>query len=116
MPILQRTNELPPVLLGLSEDELLLVIISSAVVSLLLSCLVCALLWHWWACIAVAPIPAVLGTRYGGSLLCRIKLGKPANFYPLLIAQRFDRLLGTGATSSSGPWSVIRRNRFEGGQ
>ncbi len=116
MPILQRTNEPPSVLLGLSEDELLLVMICAAVIALFLSGLVCALLWHWWACFAVAPIPAVLLARYGGSLLCRIKLGKPANYYPLLIAQWFDRLWRTGATSSCGPWSVIRRNRFEGDQ
>lgn len=116
MPGLHLVNEQPPVLLGLSEHELVLVVVVSFAATTVCSCLVFALIWHWWAGIVIMPILGAFGTQHAAAFLCRIKRGKPANYYPLLLIQWFDRRFGTGAATYCGPWSIIRRNRFEGGR
>ncbi|MGE0116218.1 MAG: DUF3487 family protein [Steroidobacteraceae bacterium] len=116
MPGLHLVNEQPPVLLDLSEDELFLVLGSTFIVSTTGSCLLFALIWEWWAGIVIMPIVTTLCTKQAAAFLCRLKRGKPANYYPLLIRQWFDRRLGTGAATYCGPWSIVRRNRFEGGR
>ena len=59
-------------------------------------------------------------TRSSMKRLAKMKLDKPENYYPLLIKLQIDRCLdwvfGTHLAYAPGPWSVIRRNRFEGGQ
>jgi len=118
--LLDRVNEQPPILLGLSETEFFFVLGSAAVVSTVASCAVFAFIWSWMGGLALQPIATPLLTRAAGKRFAKRKIGKPENYYQILIKQQLDRLLDwmfdTHVVYAHGPWSVIRRNRFEGVQ
>lgn len=111
---LDRINEQPPVLLGLSNDELVLAIALSGLAALVLCSAIAAVVWKWWGGFIGAPIATTLLVRFTAGQMRRMKLGKPANFYPLLLKKRFDDLLGSGVSNHIGPWFTLRRNRYEG--
>ncbi|CBL45395.1 hypothetical protein HDN1F_35070 [gamma proteobacterium HdN1] len=114
MPALHLVNEQPPVLLGLSEDEFILVLVVSFISSAIGSCLAFELVWHWWAGLIFLPITTVFTMRSLAALLCKKKRGKPQNYYPLLLKQWIEKTFGGGASTYVGPWSIVRRNRFSG--
>lgn len=109
---LHRVNSLPPVLLGLSSDELVLVILLVMLSTLVLTCGIGFLLGVWWIGIVITPLLSVIGVRYVAAFLRAVKLGKPDNYYPVYVMNKIERILGNDVWSYSGPWFVVRRNRY----
>jgi len=113
-PSLDRVNEQPPVLLGLSQSELNgAMLIGFVMTPVLLAC-VFAMIWIWWIGLAIGPLVGLFVIRTIASVFCKYKIGKPENYYPLLVKQRLATLMGIASMQQEGPWAVIRRNRFEG--
>lgn len=113
-PGLDRVNEQPPIVLGLSQFELCVAIAVGFIVTPVILVLVFALIWIWWIGLVIASFVGLFVVRGFASVFCRLKIGKPENYYPLLIKQRLAALLGAASLQHDGPWAIIRRNRYEG--
>jgi conjugative transfer region protein (TIGR03750 family) len=113
-PGLDRVNEQPPVLLGLSQSELFVATGIGFLLTPVILVLIFALIWIWWIGLVISSFVGVFVVRGCASLICRLKIGKPENYYPLLVKQRLAALLGAASMQHDGPWAVIRRSRFEG--
>lgn len=115
-----RVNNQPPVLLDLSQDELLVILISVVIISIISSCLLFALVWRWYGGLPLSLILAPWLTKLVGRRYARMKTGKPDNYYPLIIKGQIERLidifLGTTNAIKPGTWSTTRRNRYEQGE
>lgn len=116
VPELDRVNEQPPVILGLSQSELNWAMLSGFVVTPILLALLFSTFWIWWIGLVISPFAGLGVIRLFAFNLCRLKIGKPDNYYPLLIKQKFEQLMGTSYTKYSGAWAILRRNRYEGRQ
>lgn len=114
IPGLDHVNEQPPVVLGLSQSELVMAIIIGFVLTPILLALVFAVIWIWWIGLVISSFAGLFVVRAFASVLCKLKIGKPDNYYPLLIKQRLATLMGHTSMLHNGPWAVIRRNRYEG--
>lgn len=112
--LLFRVNELPPVLLGLSLSELQLLLTLCAMVSTALCTGLFALIGHGYFGLVLSPVVMAVMVRQLAAVMRRCKLGKPAHYFPLLLRQRWERVLGKDINSVQGPWSILRRNRYEG--
>lgn len=115
-PLLDRVNEQPPILRGLTQAEFNLVALGSVVIAVLVGCLLFAMVWKWWFGLVIAPISSIALFFSISTYLAGIKLGKPPNYYPMVIRRRLEKLLGNDAMQHAGAWSILRRNRFEGDQ
>lgn len=113
-PGLNRVNEQPPLVLGLSQSELLVAIGIGYLVTPILLALVFSMIWIWWIGLVISSIAGLFVVRGFASVLCRLKIGKPENYYALLIKQRLAVLVGNVNVQHDGPWAINRRNRFEG--
>lgn len=101
-------------MLGLSQSELNGALLIGFVATPVLLALLFALIWIWWIGLVISPFVGLFVVRSVASVLCRLKIGKPENYYPLLVKQRLAALMGAASMQHDGPWAVIRRSRFEG--
>lgn len=113
-PGLDRINEQPPVLLGLSQSELNGAMLIGFGITPVVLAFLFAMIWIWWIGLVISPLVGLFVIRALASVFCKLKIGKPENYYPLLVKQRLAALMGAASMQHDGPWGVIRRNRFEG--
>lgn len=113
---LHRVNSLPPVLLGLSSDELYTTIALVFISTLSATTAVFAPFGIWWMGIIITPLASVVGVFYAASFLNSVKLGKPEHYYKIYLIKMFDKFIGNDVWSYAGPWVVVRRNRYMSGE
>ncbi|VEJ09388.1 TIGR03750 family conjugal transfer protein [Actinobacillus delphinicola] len=86
-----RLNRKPPVVSGMTFTELMSVIGISAIIGLFLGLLVIFVFHITWAVVpTVMVIFALIGLKFGGSLIARLKRGKPETWLERYVAYRLN--------------------------
>lgn len=117
MPIMNKVNSHPPVLLGLTESELILVLSVSISSSFILLVIIFYSIGVWWIAIPTTPMLSAIVVNFSAKKLVKESIGKPDNYYPMYIKKKIRSFIGRFLNSpdeyEDGVWSIVRRNRFD---